>query len=88
MCDMKIEAIYFSETLVKGVTFQKEVILIYTAVSNQARLRYIAKYAAACASHWGGGANVLVVFEPSYQTCSACILHRHCYFSITSQKGQ
>jgi hypothetical protein len=47
---MKIEAVYFSETLFNGVTFQKEVILIYTAVSTQVWLKYIAKYAAACAS--------------------------------------
>jgi hypothetical protein len=53
MYNMKIEAVYFSETLVNGVTFQ-EVILIYTAVSTQVRLERTAKYAAACAAHWGG----------------------------------
>lgn len=90
MINMKTEAVYFSETLVNGVTFQKEVILIYTAVSTQVRLKYIAKYTAACSSHWGGGgaAKMVVVFEPSCQTYSACILHLHCQFSITSQKGQ
>lgn len=52
---MKIEAVYFSETLVNEVAFQKEVMLIYTAVSTQVRLKHIAKYAATCASHWGVG---------------------------------
>jgi len=54
MYSMKIEAVYFSETLVNEVTFQKEVILIYTAVSSQVRLKRTAKYAAACAPQWGG----------------------------------
>jgi hypothetical protein len=54
MYNMKIDAVYISETLVNGVTFQKEVILIYTVVSNLARLKSITKYAAACESHLGG----------------------------------
>jgi hypothetical protein len=51
---MKIEAVFISETLVNGVTFQKEAILIYTFFSTFIRLKSITKYAAACESHLGG----------------------------------
>ena len=54
MCYMKIEAVYFSETIVNEVTFQ-EAILMYTVVSSQVRFKSIAKHtAAACVSHLGG----------------------------------
>jgi hypothetical protein len=83
-CNLKIEAIHFSEPSVNGITLHKKAILIYI-FSIQVRFKVIAMYAAAWASYWGGGggAKVLVLFQTFCQTCSACMLHMYCQFKIT-----